>query len=256
MHIVRYLDGNVRYGALEKDGRILPLRGSPFESLETSGPATHLDKVRLLAPIEVASIIGVGLNYANHAKEANLPLPTVPMLFMKPLDSVIGPDAPIIYPRQGQNVHYEGELAVVIGKKARRISEQDALSCVLGYTCGNDVSERVIQSAEMKQGCLLVGKGFDTFNPIGPSIATDLDPGNLQLETRVNGEVKQKTNTNDLVFSVPKLISYLSESITLRPGDIIMTGTPFGVGPVMPGDVVEIDIAGIGVLRNPVVAET
>jgi len=253
--IVRYADGNIRYGRLEADGTIIPLRSSPFESLETSGPATHLDKVRLLAPIEVRSIIGVGLNYAKHAQEAKQPLPTTPMLFMKPLDAVIGPGAPIIYPRQGQNVHYEGELAVVIGRTERRVSERDALSYVLGYTCGNDVSERVIQFAEMKQGCLLVGKGFDTFNPIGPCIAIDIDPTNLELETRVNGEVKQKTNTNDLVFPVARLIAYLSDAMTLRPGDVIMTGTPFGVGPVKSGDVVDIEISGIGILSNPVIAE-
>ena len=255
MKIVRYADGNVRYGRLEEDGTILPLRSSPYESMETLGTATHLNQVRLLAPIEVRSLIGVGLNYVKHAQEAKQPLPSTPMLFMKPLDAVIGPGAPIMYPRQGQNVHYEGELAVVIGRTARRVAERDALSYVLGYTCGNDVSERVVQFAEMKQGCLLIGKGFDTFNPIGPCLAIDIDPTNLELETRVNGKVKQKTNTNDLVFSVAKLIAYLSEAMTLRPGDVIMTGTPFGVGPLLPGDVVDIEISGIGVLSNPVISE-
>ena len=255
MKIVRYADGNIRYGVLEADGTILPLRGSPFESLATGGPATHLDKVRLLAPIEARSVIGVGLNYVKHAQETKQPLPTTPMLFMKPLDAVIGSGAPIILPRQGQNTHYEGELAVVIGKPARRVAERDALSYVLGYTCGNDVSERTIQFAEMKQGCLLVGKGFDTFNPLGPCLAVGLDPGDLELETRVNGVVKQKTKTDDLVFSVAKLISYLSEAMTLRPGDVIMTGTPAGVGAMKPGDVIDIEISGIGVLSNPVIAE-
>lgn len=256
MKIVRYADGNLRYGVLEPDGSILPLQSSPYESLKTSGPATHLDKVRLLAPIEARSLIGVGLNYVKHAQEANSPLPLTPMLFMKPLDAVVGPNAPIVYPRQGQNVHYEGELAAVIGKTARRVSEQDALSYVLGYTCGNDVSERAIQFSEMKQGCLLVGKGFDTFNPIGPCIAIDVDPTNLELETRVNSEIKQKTNTSDMVFSVAKLIAYLSEAMTLRPGDVIMTGTPSGVGQVKPGDVIEVEISGIGILSNSVIAET
>jgi 2-keto-4-pentenoate hydratase/2-oxohepta-3-ene-1,7-dioic acid hydratase in catechol pathway len=255
MKIIRYADGNLRYGLIEPDGTILPLQSSPYESLKTSRPATHLDKVRLLAPIEARSLYGVGLNYVRHAREANAPLPSMPMLFMKPLDTVIGPGAPIVYPRQGQTVDYEGELAVVIGKTARRVKEEDALSCVLGYTCGNDVSERAIQSAEMKQRCLLVGKGFDSFNPIGPVIATDLDPANLDLETRVNGEVRQKTNTSDVVFSVAKLIAYLSEAMTLRPGDVIMTGTPSGVGAVKPGDVIEVEISGIGILSNPVIAE-
>jgi 2-keto-4-pentenoate hydratase/2-oxohepta-3-ene-1,7-dioic acid hydratase in catechol pathway len=255
MRIVRYSAGQTRYGLLEDDGTIRPLRGLPFEKIEVSERAIHVSQVQLLAPVEVRNLIGVGLNYVKHAQEAKLPLPEVPMLFMKPADAVIGPEAPIVYPLEGKNVHYEGELAAVIGKTARRVSEAEALSYVFGYTCGNDVSERVIQSAEMKQGCLLVGKGFDTFNPLGPCVVTGLDPANLELETRLNGVVKQKTSTSDLVFSVAKLVSYLSQSMTLRAGDVIMTGTPFGVGPVEPGDVVEVEISGIGVLRNPVVAE-
>ena len=168
---------------------------------------------------------------------------------------LLDPEEAIVYPKQGQNVHYEGELTVIMGKKARRVSEADALDYVLGYTCGNDVSERVIQANEMANGCMLIGKGFDTFKPIGPYIATGLDSTNLELTTRLNGEVKQHTNTDDLIFSVAQLIAYISEAITLLPGDVIMTGTPSGVGPVQPGDVVEIEISGIGVLRNPVVAE-
>lgn len=255
MRIVRYDDGNIRYGLMEEDGRLLPLASSPFESLARAGAATHIEQVRLLAPIAPASIFAAGLNYVEHAREVNLPLPETPMFFMKPPSAVVGPGDSIVYPRQGQKVHYEGELAVVIGKKARHLSEQDALSCVLGYTISNDVSERVIQFAEMKQGALLIGKGFDTFCPLGPCIATDLDPDNLDLETRINGEIKQQTNTSDMLFSVAKLISYLSAAITLRPGDVIMTGTPFGVGPMKPGDTVEIEISGIGILRNRVVAE-
>ncbi len=255
MRIVRYDDGNIRYGLMEEDGRLLPLASSPFESLARAGAATHIEQVRLLAPIAPGSIFAAGLNYVQHAREVNLPLPETPMFFMKPPSAVVGPGDSIVYPRQGQNVHYEGELAVVIGKKARHLSEQDALSCVLGYTISNDVSERVIQFAEMKQGTLLLGKGFDTFCPLGPCIATDLDPDNLDLETRINGEIKQQTNTSDMRFSVAKLISYLSAAITLRPGDVIMTGTPFGVGPMKPGDTVEIEISGIGILRNRVIAE-
>ena len=255
MKIVRYADGNIRYGVLEADGTILPLRGSPFESLATGGPATHLDKVRLLAPIEARSVIGVGLNYVKHAQEAKQPLPTTPMLFMKPLDAVVGPGASIILPRQGQNTHYEGELAVVIGKPARRVAERDALSYVLGYTCGNDVSERTIQFAEMKQGCLLVGKGLRYFQSTRSLPRGRSRSRRSRIETRVNGVVKQKTKTDDLVFSVAKLISYLSEAMTLRPGDVIMTGTPAGVGAMKPGDVIDIEISGIGVLSNPVIAE-
>ena len=255
MKIVRYADGMVRYGRLEADGRIQPLAGTPFESLDTAGAATHVDRVRLLAPVEPPNLIGVGLNYVKHAHEAKMALPTVPMLFMKHRNSVTGPDAPIVYPRgDNLNVHYEGELAVVIGRAARNVPEERALDYVLGYTCGNDVSERVVQFAEMKQGCMLAGKTFESFNPLGPWIATGLDPGNLKLETRVNGAVRQSTSTDDLIFSVPRLISYLSGFCTLSPGDVIMTGTPAGVGPVKPGDVVEIEIGGIGTLRNTVVA--
>ena len=177
------------------------------------------------------------------------------MLFMLPATAILDPEEPIVYPHQGQNVHYEGELSVVIGKKARRVAEADALDYVLGYTCGNDVSERVIQAQEMANGCLLIGKGFDTFKPLGPYIATGLDSTNLELTARLNGEVKQHTNTDDLIFTVAQLIAYISDAVTLLPGDVIMTGTPSGVGPVQPGDVVEIEISGVGVLRNPVVAE-
>ncbi len=256
MKILRYsVDGAASYGILEEDGAIRQLAGSPFESLAESGETTQLDRVRVLAPIAMPRLIGVGLNYLAHAEESGATPPEQPMLFMLPSTAILDPEAAIVYPRQGQNVHYEGELAVLIGQKARRVAEADALDSVFGYTCGNDVSERVIQAAEMSQGCLLIGKGFDTFKPLGPYIATGLDPTNLELTTRLNGAVKQQTNTDDLIYSVAQLVSYISEAITLLPGDVIMTGTPSGVGPVQPGDVVEIEISGIGVLRNPVVAE-
>lgn len=256
MKIVRYCaDGTTCHGILEEDGTIRRLAGCPFKSLEESGETTHLDSVRLLAPVGMPRLIGVGLNYLAHAEEGGATPPELPMLFMLPSTAILDPEEAIIYPRQGEDVHYEGELAVIIGKKARRVSEADALDHVFGYSCGNDVSERVIQAKEMGNGCLLIGKGFDTFKPLGPCIATGLDSTNLELTTRLNGEVKQHTNTDDLIFPVARLIAYISEAITLLPGDVIMTGTPSGVGPVQPGDVVEIEISGVGVLRNPVVAE-
>jgi 2-keto-4-pentenoate hydratase/2-oxohepta-3-ene-1,7-dioic acid hydratase in catechol pathway len=255
MRIVRYADAVIRYGILETNGDIRPLVGTPFESLETFGPKTHADKVRLLAPVEPRNIYGAGLNYVKHAKEMNLPLPTTPMLFMKPTSSIVGPEAPIIYPKEGKTVHFEAEVAVVMGRTARRVSEADARKCILGYTCGNDVSERVIQKAEMGQGCLVVSKGFDSFNPLGPAIETDLDPANITILGRVNGVERQNSNTSDLVYSIVKLVSYLSQAATLLPGDVIMTGTPSGVGPIVPGDIVEIEIPEVGVLRNEVVAE-
>ena len=256
MKILRYAAGGAKsYGILEEDGTIRQLASCPFDSLEVSGETAKLDDVKVLAPVASPRLIGVGLNYLAHAEEGGKEPPDLPMLFMLPATAILDPEEPIIYPRQGQNVHYEGELTVVIGKEARRVTEADALDCVLGYTCGNDVSERVIQANEMANGCLLIGKGFDTFKPLGPYIATGLDSTNLELTTRLNGEVKQHTSTDDLIFTVAQLIAYISEAVTLLPGDVIMTGTPSGVGPVQPGDVVEIEISGVGVLRNPVVAE-
>ena len=257
MNLVRYaFDETVAYGALEEGGIVRRLAGSPFEALQP-GPVSHLlDEVRLLAPVDAPRIMGVGLNYVSHIRECNLSTPTLPMLFMKHPSAVIGPGEPIVYPKQAQKVDYEGEMAVVIGRHVRRVSESQALEYVLGYTCANDVSERVTQLAEMKMGCLLVGKSYDTFCPLGPIIVTGLDPTSLDLTSRLNGQVRQQINTSDLLFSVARLVSYFSQAMTLWPGDVILTGTPSGVGPIQPGDVVEIEISGIGVLRNPVIAET
>ena len=256
MNLVRYaFDETVAYGVLEEGGIVHRLAGSPFEALQP-GPASHLlDEVRLLAPVDAPRIMGVGLNYVSHIRECNLSTPTLPMLFMKHPSAVIGPGEPILYPKQAQKVDYEGEMAVVIGRHVRRVSESQALEYVLGYTCANDVSERVTQLAEMKMGCLLVGKSYDTFCPLGPVIVTGLDPTSLDLTSRLNGQVRQQINTSDLLFPVARLVSYLSQAMTLWPGDVILTGTPSGVGPIQPGDVVEVEISGIGVLRNPVVAE-
>jgi len=257
MKILRYsADGATSYGILEEDGTIHPLSSTPFDSLDASGPDTHLDQVRTLVPLESPRVIGVGLNYAAHAREGGHEPPSFPMLFMKPSTAVIGPEEPIVYPRQAQNLQHECELAVVMGQTTpRHVATAQALDYVLGYTCGNDISERVIQRAEMDMGCLLIGKGFDTFCPLGPCIATGLDPTNLDIFTRVNGAEKQNSNTSDLLFPVARLIAYISEALTLLPGDVILTGTPSGVSSVVPGDVIEIEVAGIGVLRNPVVAE-
>lgn len=200
-------------------------------------------------------MFGLGYNYKAHSQEVGKPVPQLPVLFMKPSTSVIGPGEAIVYPDGGENIHFEGELVVVIGKLARHVPEEQALDYVLGYTCGNDVSDRVLQRRESEFGCLLAGKGYDTFAPMGPGIVTGLDPSNLRIVTRVNGVVRQDGNTADLLFSVPALIAYLSRYMTLLPGDMIMTGTPAGVGPIQVGDTIEIEIPGIGVLRNDVVAE-
>ena len=256
MKLLRYSkDGATHYGMLEEGQAIRRLEGPYWEGINPQEVIDDLADVKLLSPVAGTRLIGVGLNYAAHAAESNKEPPPQPMLFMLPHTAIIGPDEPIIYPRQGERVDFEGELAVVIGQRARRVDESRALDVVLGYTCGNDMSERTIQAAEMKEGCLLVGKGFDTFKPLGPWIETDLDPGNLELTTRVNGIVRQQTNTSDLIYTVSRLIAYLSAAITLLPGDVIMTGTPSGIGPVQPGDEIEIEISDIGLLRNPVIAE-
>ena len=255
MRIIRFSDGTVRYGLLDEDGTIQPLAGPPFAGVAPFGRTVRLADVQLLAPLEPRAIYGVGLNYVNHAREMHLAPPELPMLFMKPPGSAIGPGSPIVLPREGGTVHFEAEVAVVIGRIARRVGEQEAPDHILGYTCGNDVSERVIQGREMKQGCLLIGKAFDSFNPLGPSIVTDLDPANITIVGRVNGEVRQNSNTSDLVYSIAHLVSYLSQAFTLYPGDVIMTGTPAGVGPITAGDVVEIEIPEVGILRNHVVSE-
>lgn len=255
MQIARYeIAGRIHYGIV--DGEVYRrLAGSPFQDLAEEGSRDPRGEARLLCPLPEPRIYGVGLNYVSHIAELNQAAPALPMLFMKPPLAAIGPGEAIVYPPEGKVVHFEGELAAVIGKRARRVRRDEALDCVFGYTCANDVSERVIQKAEMAMGCLLVGKGFDSFNPLGPVIATGLDPADLTLEAKVNGTLRQSINTSDLLFSVAELVAYLSQSTTLLPGDVIITGTPSGVGTIVPGDVVDITIAGIGTLSNPVVAE-
>jgi 2-keto-4-pentenoate hydratase/2-oxohepta-3-ene-1,7-dioic acid hydratase in catechol pathway len=250
------LDDITAYGDLRDDGTIERLSGSPFEGeISLTGNYVAAGDVRFLAPIEKPRIFGVGLNYVSHIKETGRDTPTIPMIFVKPESALAGPNDPIVYPKLGEVIHYEAELVVVIGRTARRVSEKDALDYVLGYTCGNDVSHRVIQKEEMRFGTLFAGKAFDTFAPLGPVISTGLNPGNLEIVGRLNGEVKQRSNTSDLLFSVPRLIAYLSSFMTLVPGDVIMTGTPSGIGSIKPGDVFEVEIEGIGTLSNPVVAE-
>ncbi|MES2482646.1 MAG: fumarylacetoacetate hydrolase family protein [Pseudomonadota bacterium] len=253
--IARYSLGNsIHYGLIEGD-KVRRLVGSIYEGLNLGQETDQLAEVRLLAPVERPRIFGLAYNYNAHTQEANKTVPSAPVVFMKPDTALVGPGDAIVYPHDGEIVHYEGELTVIIGKKGRYITEDKALDHILGYSCGNDVSDRIVQRRESAFGTLLAGKGYDSFAPIGPVIATELDPANLQVITRLNGVVKQDANTSDLLFSVRYAIAYLSRFMTLMPGDVIMTGTPAGVGPIAPGDVVEVEIPGIGVLRNPVVAE-
>ncbi|MDX3312240.1 fumarylacetoacetate hydrolase family protein [Streptomyces sp. ME08-AFT2] len=258
MRIVRYAVGGVRhYGELEKgDVGIARYEGDPYTGLVPTGHVDQVGDVRLLPPLDRPRIFGFAYNYAAHVDETDQEIPDVPVCFMKPSTAVIGPGDVIVYPADGELIHFEGELVVVIGKEARHVKPSEAAEYILGYTCGNDISDRIVQRRESAYGTLLIGKGQDTFAPLGPVIATGLDPAMLSLTTRVNGAVVQSASTSDLLLTVPDLVSYLSRHLTLLPGDAIMTGTPSGVGPIRPGDEVEVEIEGIGVLRNPVVAES
>ncbi len=198
-----------------------------------------------------SKIIGIGQNYRAHAAEMGKGIPEEPLMFLKPSTAVIADGMPIERPAGYERVDYEGELGVVIGKRARRVSREEALDYVQGYVCVNDVTVRDLQQ---KDGQWTRAKGFDTFCPIGPRIVPGLDPTDLRITTRVNGVVKQDSSTSDLIFDVATLISFCSHHMTLEVGDVISTGTPSGVGPLRPGDVVEVEIAGIGILRNPVIA--
>lgn len=255
MKIARYrIQDAIHYGALEGE-HLQRLAGSPFDGLTPSGETDALADTRLLCPLPAPRLFAVGMNYIGHIAEAGARTPEIPQIFMMPTTAAIGPDEPIVRPLEAQLVHHEAELAIVIGRKGRRIREEDALDHVLGYTCANDVSERVIQGREMPYGCLMIGKAFDTFCPLGPVIATGLDPASVDVRAHVNGVLRQQGNTSDLLFSVPFIISYLSQAVTLLPGDVILTGTPSGVGPLLAGDVCDITIDGIGTLRNAVVDE-
>jgi len=228
-----------------------PEPGAPVESLLT-GEALPLLEVRLLAPVEPGKIVAVGLNYRAHAKEMNKPVPEIPRIFIKPSTSVIGPEDTILLPPQSQQVDHEGELGVVIGRRAWGLTEADALSAVLGYTCVNDVTARDLQVQDGQQ--YTRAKGFDTFCPLGPWIETELMADNTNVSLTVNGTRRQHGSTADMVFNLPRLLSFITSIMTLMPGDVISTGTPPGVARMVDGDVVEVTVAGIGTLRNPVKA--
>jgi 2-keto-4-pentenoate hydratase/2-oxohepta-3-ene-1,7-dioic acid hydratase in catechol pathway len=234
------------------DRIVLPL----VEQAEELPRPLALDVVTLLTPLPLLSkIVCVGRNYREHAKELGNEVPVEPLIFLKPPSAVISPGAKIVRPRLSQNVHYEGELGVVIGKVCHKLTpEAEVRDYILGYTCVNDVTARDLQK---KDGQWSRAKGFDTFCPIGPTLATGLDPWRgLKVQTRVNSEIKQDGTTADFIFSLDVVIRYISEVMTLLPGDVIATGTPSGVGPVVAGDTVEVTVEGIGTLQNPVVDES
>lgn len=255
MKIIRFeLTGRTGYGILEGE-KIDVLWSTPFDGglKNTVGEIMSLPAVKLLAPCEPTKIVALGLNYRDHALEFGHPIPAEPLIFMKPATAVIGPDDDIVYPAMSQRVDYEAELAVVIGRTCVSVREEEALDYILGYTCINDVTARDLQQ---KDGQWTRAKGFDTFAPLGPWIETEIpDSGNLTVEAYLNGERRQHSNTSNLIFRVAQQISFISQIMTLLPGDVIATGTPSGIGPMQPGDVVEIRVEGIGTLRNQIVAE-
>ena len=252
MRFIRYQTGAdaPRYGWVYED-RVGPIEGVPFGEFRRLEAEIPLSMVRLLAPVQPGKIICVGRNYAEHAREQNVEVPDIPMLFMKPPSSVIGPEDTIILPPQSRQVEHEGELAVVIGRRGRWIPAEQAPTYILGYTVANDVTARDLQR---RDGQWTRGKGFDTFCPLGPWIETDLDPADVLVQTRVNGEMRQMASTREMMFPVQQLIAFISSVMTLEPGDLILTGTPAGIGPLNAGDAVEVTVEGIGALQNTVEA--
>ncbi len=236
---------------VEDAGSTRLVEGDLFGSWEP-GDAVRLDGHRRLAPLEPSKIVAIGRNYKDHAAELGNPLPPEPLLFLKPPSAIVGPGEPVVIPPGVGRVDHEAELAVVIGAHARHVAQADAHRCVFGLTCANDVTARELQKKDVQ---FTRGKGFDTFLPLGPEIVTGLDyraPGGLLVEGLVNGELRQSAPTSALIFSIDYLIAFVSAVMTLLPGDIIITGTPAGVGPLKAGDSVTVRIAGIGELTNPV----
>ncbi|WP_072687509.1 fumarylacetoacetate hydrolase family protein [Rhodococcus marinonascens] len=224
----------------------------PFGNPTFTGRSWPLADVRLLAPILASKVVCVGKNYAAHAAEMGGDAPVDPVIFIKPNTSIVGPDAPIVLPKSSDEVHYEGELAVVIGRPCKDVPAAKALDVVLGYTAANDVSAR---DQQRKDGQWTRAKGHDTFCPLGPWIETQLDPSDIDITTEVDGEVKQRSNTSLLLHDIPKIIEWVSAVMTLLPGDVILTGTPEGVGPIVDGQSVSVTLGGIGTLTNPVTAK-
>jgi len=251
MRLVRFRFGDrIATGAVD-DGSdaVRVLRGTFFEDPLPTGEEIPLDDVRLLAPVLPSKVVAVGRNYAAHAAEFGGEVPEEPLIFLKPSTAVSGPGDPIPLPPISRRVDFEGELVVVLGRLARNVRAEEAFRHILGYTCGNDVTLRDLQK---KDGQWTRAKGFDGSCPLGPWIQTELDPTDVRIETQVNGETRQFATTADMMFGVATLLEFVTAFMTLLPGDVIMTGTPEGVGKLEPGDLVEVEIDGIGVLANRV----
>ena len=235
------------------DTKVVALAGDPLHvGVQLTDTELALADIRLLAPVLPRSkVVGIGKNYAAHAAEMGGDVPAEPLMFLKPNTSVVGPGDPVFYPRQSSEVHFEGELAVVIGRICRDVTPERVPDVVYGYTVGNDVTARDLQRSDVQ---FTRAKGFDSFCPLGPWIETELDTSDLHVTTHLNGDLVQDGSTKDMVFDVPTLVSYVSSVMTLLPGDVILTGTPDGVGPMAVGDEVEVTVSGIGSLTNRVVA--
>ena len=237
------------YGVLNGDA-VREIAGLPWGGWVEGRTIWDLKNVRLLSPCEPSKIVCVGRNYAAHAAEMGHALPKEPLIFLKPPSSLIGPEEPIVLPRSSNRVEHEGELGLIVGKKCSQLNDnEDPLSFLLGYTCVNDVTARDLQKADVQ---FTRAKGFDTFCPTGPYLETQLDPRNVLVECRVNGALRQTGSTSLMAYPVPFLVRWISRVMTLHPGDLIATGTPAGVGPLVAGDNVQVSVAGVGVLSNPV----
>ncbi len=241
-------DGRV-YGQVTPEG-VYRLDSTPLEDYTPGEFAGDLDELDLCSPVDPGKVIGVGLNYRDHAAESGMDLPEEPIIFLKPSTSVVGPNSPIIHPPDAERVDFEGELVAVIGEKIHRPDPVQARRAIFGYTCGNDVSARDLQG---RDGQWTRAKGFDTFCPLGPIINYDVDLGCREIVTRQNGEIRQRSTVDTMIYDPEYLVWFCAQIMTLEPGDVIMTGTPSGVGPVQSGDVIEVEIEGFGTLRNPVV---
>ncbi len=260
MRIVRYVERHTGLDpawftpvwGLLKENLIYPMTQAPYLGGQVDEEPRPADEVQLVAPVTPTKVICVGRNYAEHAAELGNEVPPEPLIFLKPPSSIIGPDAAVVYPAISERVDHEGELALVIGRRVRNLREQDAAGAIFGYTVANDVTARDLQR---KDGQWTRGKGFDTFAPIGPWIDTDFDPTNRQVRCLVNGEVRQDGNTSLLIYSIGHVLAHVSRFMTLEPGDVVLTGTPAGVGAVQPGDVMTVEVEGLGTISNPVIDE-
>ena len=253
MKIARFeFEGQARYGLADPgSGKVREIAGDPFDGVEATGVVRRLDEVRLLAPVVPGKIVAVGLNYKDHAREMGKEIPEEPLIFLKASSALNDPGGEIVYTPQSRRVDYEAELAVVIGRVAKNVKARDAAAFILGYTCINDVTARDLQVKDVQY---TRAKGFDTFAPLGPWVETDLDPSAVPVRCLVNGEVRQDGNTREMGASVFRLVEFISSVMTLFPGDVIATGTPPGVGSLRVGDVVTVEVGGIGALTNRVVA--